>query len=223
MALHTLLQPERGSRVDTAGTLLALCITERQEHVTVLKPIIFVATFLAGGVATVNAERARGIYLNAGDYEHARLTTESECKSTGHNVELHDVLNKPYIHVTHEGETRRYLKSDIFGFHECDGRDYRFVGTREYRILEARDVLVYSRRRGGRHTHYQYFFSAGAAGPVLPLTREHLKRAFSNNHAFLDALDHTFRRDADLTRYDQSHKMFTVNRLLMTSHPTDRD
>ena len=95
--------------------------------------------------------------------------SESACQSTGHNIELHDVLNKPYIHVTHDGQTRQYAKSEIYGFRTCENRDYRFVGSR-----------------------------------------------------FNDAPDQTFREDANLTQYDEFHKMFKVNRLLIAAAVTDQ-
>jgi hypothetical protein len=186
--------------------------------VTPLKGRVLVVTILAGSLATAEAKSATGIYLTADDYKNGRLRSESDCDSPGHKVELHDILNKPYIHVTHGGETRKYLKSDIYGFRTCDGRDYRFVGNGEYQILESKEVSILSFEVSrGRSRSHTYFFSVGAGGEVLPLTLQNLKRAFPNNHVFHDALDATFRADDELTRYDTFHKMFKVNRLLIAS------
>ncbi len=95
---------------------------------------------LTSNLATPQAkERARsGVYQTASDYKDGRLAFEGECGSKAHKLELHDVLNKPYIDVTHDTEKRRFQKSDLFGFRACDGRDYRFGANREYRILEAK-------------------------------------------------------------------------------------
>lgn len=183
---------------------------------------------LALAVSSANAavSSARGIYLTAADFAKGRLTSESDCKSAGHKVELHDVLNKPYIHVTHGGETRKYLKREIYGFRTCGRQDYRFVGNAEYEILEARDVSIYALELPARNpkdtsrglpTSRVYFFSVPASEQVLPLTLQNLKRAFPNSHAFHDALDATFRTDDELTQYDTFHNMFKVNRLLTAS------
>ena len=190
---------------------------------TPLKSLVLVATVLAGSLATAEAKSATGIYLTAEDYKNGRLATESDCDSPGHKVELHDILHKSFIDVTHGGETRRYEKSQVYGFRSCGGRDYRFVDNDEYQILESRDVSIYAREVPARNpkdtsrglpTSRVHFFSVGASGQILPLTLQNLKRAFPNNHAFHDALDATFHTDDELTLYDTFHKMFKVNHLL---------
>ena len=190
-----------------------------------MKNLVLAIAF-AAGISTVEANSATGIYLTAADYEKGRLSSESDCGTLGHKVELHDILHKPFIDVTHGGETHRYLKSEIYGFRTCDGREYRFVDNREYEILEAKAVSIYSIDVPAREsqdlardraTVRKYFFSVGSSGPVLTLTRENLKRAFLENHRFHDAIDQTFTSDTDLAQYDAFHKMFKVNRLLIAS------
>ncbi len=182
--------------------------------------------WLVASLASASPNDASGIYLTAADYQRGHLTAQSDCQSPGHTIELHDVLNKPYIHVAHGGERRQYAKSEVYGFRTCDGRDYRFVANREYRILEARIAVVYSvqlpDREGedlfvGKQEVFDYFFSVGAEGPILRLTRDNLKQAFPDNHRFHDALDQTFTADAQLAQYDDFHKMFKINRLLVAS------
>lgn len=167
--------------------------------------------------------RTSGVYLTAADYKDGRLAFEGDCGAKTHKLELHDVLNKPYIHVTHESEKRRYPKSDLFGFRACDGRDYRFAANLEYQILEARELFVYARevtrRRGkGVHTDLEYYFSAGLEGQILPLKLENLKQAVPDDHGFHDSLDGTFGAGQDLAEYDKLHRMFKVNWLLIASH-----
>lgn len=183
---------------------------------------------LVAGLAHATVDGARGIYLTADDFTNGRLTSESDCASPGHKIELHDVLKKPYIHVTHAGETRRYEKREVYGFRSCRGVDYRFVGNDEYQILEARGLSIYAvelpAREGedlavDRETVRRYFFSVGAGGQVLRLSRDNLKRALPENHTFHDSLDQMFATDQDLALYDTFHKMFKVNRLLIASLP----
>ena len=187
---------------------------------------VVLATVLAGSLATSAAKSATGIYLTVDDYQTGRLTSQSDCDSPGHKVELHDILHKPFINVTHEGQTRQYEKNQVYGFRSCGGQDYRFVDNDEYQILENRDVSIYAREVPARNpkdtsrglsTSRVYFFSVRAAGQVLPLTIQNLKRAFPNSHAFHDALDATFHTDDELVQYDTFHKMFKVNRLLIAS------
>src|SRR2546428_7567152 len=65
--------------------------------------------------------------------------------------------------------------------------------------------------------HKAYFFSVGPNGEVLPLTIANLKKAFPDSHRFHDNLDMAFRNDSQLAKYDDFHKMFKVNRLLIAS------
>jgi len=176
-----------------------------------VKHLVLVAIAFAAGISTAEANRATGIYLTAADYQNGRLSSESDCGAAGHKVELHDILHKPFIDVTHGSKTHRYLKSELYGFRTCDGREYRFVGNKEYQILEAKQVFIYSvdvpAREGqdlarDRATVREYFFSVGSCGPVLSLTRDNLKRAFPDNHKFHDAVGHMFASDKDLAQYD---------------------
>jgi hypothetical protein len=101
----------------------------------------------------------------------------------------------------------------------ADERTVRVVGTDRYQIVEARTVYIYSLdtivRKGA--TEKTYFFSVGPTGEIQPLTILNLKKAFPDNHTFHDFLDMSFNHDSDLTKYDEFHKMFKVNRLLDAS------
>ena len=156
----------------------------------------------------------------AEDYKDRRLTAEGDCGSKAHKIELHDLLDKAYIHVTHGAEKVRYEKSDVFGFRACDGRDYRFGSNLEYQILEARELYIYLREQQvGRNRHIvrTYYFSVGSDGRVLQLTIKKLKAAFPENHVLHDRLDQAFGRRQDIAQYDGDHKMFKVNWLLIAA------
>ena len=105
----------------------------------------------------------------------------------------------------------------------ADGRSFRTIGNQRYEILEARDLVIYSTdvivRKGTLEK--EYFFSVGLNGEVLPLTILNLKNAFPDNHAFHDSLDMMFKNDSQLTKYDNFHKMYKVNRLLVASRTSE--
>jgi hypothetical protein len=101
----------------------------------------------------------------------------------------------------------------------ADARNYRVSGNVRYEILEARTIYIYSTdvlvRKGT--SEKEFYFSVGPEGDIQPLTILNLKKAFPNNHTFHDYLDMTFNHDSDLTKYDNFHKMFKVNRLLIAT------
>ena len=98
----------------------------------------------------------------------------------------------------------------------ADELNVRVVGTDRYQIVEARTLYIYTLdtivRKGALDK--TYFFSVGPKGEILPLTILNLKKAVPENHTFHDLLDMSFKHDSDLTKYDDFHKMFKVNRLL---------
>jgi hypothetical protein len=190
--------------------------------------VALVGGALAFGRGAQAGPKTSGIYLTATDYAQAKLTALGECNedSQKHKLEVHDLLNKPYIDVTHDGEHQRHAKADLFGYRSCDGLDYRLIGNLEYRILEARELYIYTHevpaRLGkgtarGQSELADYFFSVGAEGPVQPLTVPNVKKAFPNNHRFHDSLDAAFGWWTGPEQYDDFHHMFRVNHLLETA------
>src|SRR6516165_7034116 len=104
--------------------------------------LVLAAVLLHADVASAQAgSKTSGVYQTAADYQAKELSFQGACGSGAHKLELHDVLNKPYIDVTHDHEKRRYSKSDVFGFRACDGRDYRFGENLEYQILRSESGL----------------------------------------------------------------------------------
>lgn len=187
-------------------------------------PVAALAVLLFSGVGTAQAgpPKTSGVYLTADDYKNGRLSFGGDCGSGTHKLELHHYFNKPYIDVTHGTEKHRYAKSDLFGYRACDGRDYRFASKLEFQILEPKELYIYvleTRVPVGRafRTVPAYYFSLGADGQLLPLKLENLKQAFPDNRRFHDSLDATFGAGQPPPEYDEFHKMFKVNRLLIAS------
>lgn len=191
---------------------------------TLFAGAVMAAALALGLSALAQAPSARtsGLYLTAQDYERGRVSYQGDCASQSHKLELHDVLHKSYIHVTHAGEKKRFAKTALFGFRACDGQSYRFVSNLEYPILEAGTLYIYRREvlvshGRGRHGVKQYYFSVGATGEIRALTLENLKQAFPENHAFQQSLDEAFGSGQKLSEYDEVRKTFKVNRLLAAS------
>ena len=180
--------------------------------------INFAVTAYAGSYQT------SGVYTTSADYRDGRIGFEGTCGSKFHKLELHDLLDKPYIDITHGAEKRRITKVVLFGFRACDGNDYRFASRLEYRILEGREVYVYVREtyRAKLGTLSRYYFSAGPDGLLLPLTVVNLKQAFPDNQIFRDSLDRSIATHQKIERYDKDHEMFEVNYLLKASHAQER-
>ena len=193
------------------------------------RTVVFTACIFAVPLLAVSqTPRTSGVYLAAADYLNGKLEFWGDCGSKAHKLEVHDVWNKPYVDVKHDSERHRLSKSDVFGFRACDGRDYRLASNLKYEILEAKELYIYAHEfwlNQGRtnRTVREYYFSVGASGQIQHLTLQNLKQAFPENHPFHDWLDATFGTGQDLTAYDEIHKMFKVNRLLIASRNADAE
>lgn len=187
-------------------------------------PLILFAAGVSGTGTRIAAQatRASGTYLSASDYENERLAFEGDCGSKAHKLNVHDFSNKPYLDVKHDSQKQRYSTSEIFGFRACNGRDYRFSSKFEYEIPEAGQLYVYARdiRKSNGRSNYtvrEYYFSVGSTGQIQGLTVATLKQAFPENHRFQALLDSTFGSRQKLSEYDESKRMFKVNKLLVAS------
>jgi hypothetical protein len=167
-------------------------------------------------------QKTSGVYLTSDAFKEDHLDFEGDCKSNAHKLELHNILNKPYIDVTHHSQKRRYAKSELFGFRACNGRIYRFASDLEYEILEFKQLYIYGHKGyvhsgKGNAAITKYYFSVGPDGELLDLTSGNLKLASPDNQRFHDLLDKNFGPKRKLAEYDPSNKTYVVNLLFAAS------
>lgn len=73
--------------------------------------VFALARILCSTSAYADVGGAQGIYRTAEDFTGGRLTSESSCQSADHKIELHDILNKPRIHVEFQITTHSTIAS----------------------------------------------------------------------------------------------------------------
>jgi hypothetical protein len=174
-------------------------------------------------VATTTDNTASGVYLNAQDFWNKKLALEINCATEKHKINTHEFIAEPYIDVTHAGIKHRMYKDSIFGYRDCEGRDFRFHAKKEYQILENGNITIYEihipQPEGkGSKLVSQYFFSTKIDGAIKELTILNLKNAFPNNHKLHDMIDAEFKSEAEVSQYDSFHKMYKINHLLKMSN-----
>ncbi len=93
-----------------------------------------------------------------------------------------------------------------------------------YSVLNAGDAIVIYKYVHASHSPKEaekyapkYYFVTAASNVLQPLTKTKLKEAFPTNHPFHDALDANFKEDKELIQYDDFHKMYKIDHLLMMS------
>jgi len=163
-----------------------------------------------------------GVYLSLADYQSHKLTNEIDSKNEKDKIKLNEIFNKPYITIVSNGKKYKYQKNEIFGYRDCD-KVYRFYKKDKYKIEESDKIFVYSKERhqtqgknGSTIIVKDYYFSSDIGSEIMPLTVKNLKTTFPNNLKFNDMLNENFKNGIAYD-YDNSHKMFEVNRLYQMS------
>ena len=179
---------------------------------------------LVSGLLTFSAATAQkdssGIYKTANDFVTGKLSLAINCATEMHKIKLNDFFGKDYITVVHDGKKYDFKKSEVYGYKLCDEKIYRFSGKTDYVIMNPSEkILLYTKEvmqgsKGARIRTNTYYFSNGAASPIVELTIDNLKKAYPNNHKFHDALDSDFKNGEGLASYDSFHKMYRVNHIL---------
>lgn len=93
-----------------------------------------------------------------------------------------------------------------------------------YTVMNAGEAIVIYKYQHAAHSPKEaekytpkYFFTTKSSNVLNDLSKASLKKAFSANHAFHDAIDANFNTDSELISYDDFHKMYKLNRILQTT------
>jgi len=83
-----------------------------------------------------------GIYKTAVDFQQRKLSYAINCKAEKHKINP-DVLFKDYkVKVRHQGITYTFRKSELYGYRDCDGKEYKFVNNAAYSILNPGELNI---------------------------------------------------------------------------------
>lgn len=189
------------------------------------KTIVIAFAFIVSTADTFGQKSLHGhsgLYLNAQDFNNKKLSYEIDCSVESHKISTDKIFNKSKLDIIHAGKKYSYDKKDLFGFRDCNNRDFRFIDNKEYRILDTEGFcllssVVYIRSGKTDIKKPAYYFSKESDGTVQELTLENLKAAFPGNHKFHDMLDAQFKGDDNLGVYDSFHKTYKVNHIYSQS------
>lgn len=187
--------------------------------------LLLSATLFACSFYAFAQTDSSGIYTTVDDYKAGKLTYPINYKLEKQKIKDHLFLQTSQVKVKHGGQTHLLDKNNLYGYRNTRGHDFRFVGDRSYRILNAGDPIIlykYGEPQSdptGKPAVMmnRYYFSTNETNSPINLTRRNLKAAFPNNQKFQDAIDKNFRSDDELTRFDKARNKYTIVRLLEDS------
>lgn len=183
---------------------------------------------LAGSIIMISQSSfaqkdSSGIYKTAQDFQQKKLSYAINYITEKHKITDDMLFSEGKIKVNHEGTVYTLNKNDTYGYKSTKGEVFRFVGDKEYKVLNPGESLmiyavsrVASESKGTFRHNVSYYFSPDATAVPQELTKENLKASFGNNHKFHDALDADFQTES-LTAYDKFHKIYKLNRIYNSS------
>ena len=159
-----------------------------------------------------------GIYKTVEDFLNNKTTHSG--KHT--HIKLHETFKKDFIEVKCNDSTYKYLKKDVFGYIDKEGRVYRFYNADIYPVLNPTEkIILYKKTSGsgmkGSPIVVSYFFSKDAGSEIFYLTLKNIEKVFLNDKAFDEIIEINFKHDDELPEYDEIHKMYKLNRLFELS------
>ena len=153
-----------------------------------------------------------GIYDTHHDRRAGTLSLSIDCRAEEHTIRPAFVQDKSAIKVVRAGETRKYLKQDIYGYRDCKGGEYHFFDGKAYELVNPGESIAIYRlyEWRGKQRIARHFFQGDSHGTIRKLTLENLSDEFADEPVFLEKLSLLARNDFQLIRY-----MHAINRIRM--------
>jgi hypothetical protein len=176
--------------------------------------ICIIAAYLYAPNAQAQAKNTTGsgVYLNAQDYMSGKLSYH------GARVRADIPFRQSAVKVVAPNQTKDLSKSEVYGYRDSNGQDYRFINNKAYKIVDKTHFPIYRNvetitKGKERERKAVYYFSAQPGSEPQLLTIRHLKRAFPDNDKFHNLLDLQFKNDKELVAYDDfrgEYKLKTI-------------
>lgn len=183
---------------------------------------------MAGNSISQNSEylaNRAGLYITPGDFVIGKLNYVINCSDKNTKMRTSQFLNSGTIKIIKPDTIIKVLKSQIWGYRLCNGKEYRIYHGKEYLVLERGPIPIYednevthSNPKTNRSiTRTMYFFSENAEGPIKKLKLPMIETAFITNVKFHELIDLYFKSDEELSKYDEYYKMFQLNYFYLKS------
>lgn len=188
--------------------------------------VLLIIVFVIKPITGFSQQDSSGIYFTPMDYLNHKLSLSINCKDEKHRIKTDMIFQPKKITIKHDDSTYTYPNDSVYGIKYCDGSIVRVYNNSVYPLVNPYEkIMVYkivsgSTGKGGSTIKTIYYFSKDAKSNIQELTLHNIKAAFPENHKFHDLVDMDFHNNADLTMYDNFHKIMKINRLLQNSLET---
>ncbi|MBX2916778.1 MAG: hypothetical protein KF856_16025 [Cyclobacteriaceae bacterium] len=170
---------------------------------------VLTLVFLSISVMALSQNDTSGVYLSAVDFSNNKLAVPSACPSHENWIKIQN----RFITVKINQEKYKFAKSEIFGVRTCRNT-YRIQKNAEFKVINNDYFILYSQSIsvGSEGSFYEdvFFFSLSPISEIIPLTKEALKMAFSENSKFVTFVDSSFKRDYELGTFNKQLNKYMI-------------
>jgi len=173
---------------------------------------------------TVSAQTSNlaGIYKTANDYVNHKLSYSYECGSKAGSIKVNDFFSSPTVVVKADGKKYSLLKSEIFGYQDCNNKNYRFYNGKVYEILDTLGFYIYTtlvseQTQKASFPVKKYFFSAKASTAPQALSLQQLEDVFAANTKFRYSVAAQFTSNNKLLECDSFLHCYKLKYLFVES------
>lgn len=180
-------------------------------------PVIIVIAMTFGFIQQSNAQKqSNGLYLTYNDYLNHKLSYVSS------KIYTHEFLEGKTVAVISNGQKQVFEKSNVFGYRDDAGNDYRFYSNKAYQIVDTAEFCIYKSDRlvqqgKGPKPVTGYYFSKKTGDEILALTPENIDRAFADNAKFRFMVEAAYHNDVKLDTYDSLLHEYKIKELYTAS------
>lgn len=173
-----------------------------------------------GLVEISNAQKqSSGLYLTYNDYLNHKLSYTTDAAN---KLIIHDFIGTSKVTVISNGKKTMIAKSEIFGYRDSQGNDYRFNDNKAYQVIDTTAFYIYSsdkltQQGKGLKPTKAYYFSKKSAEEILPLTPENIAKAFPQNKKFRNMVEVAAKADIKLDAYDDVSNEYKIKELYAES------
>ena len=189
-------------------------------YITAFIILLSLSLFFRPAMAQSPLNGHSGLYLTADDYLKKNLTHDIDCASGNEKFRTDKLFGESKFEIIYKGKKYNYQKKDVFGYRDCNNKDFRFIHNGEFEILDGQFFFLY------RYFNYkgigkdiipvaEYFISKDANGSLVKLTLANLKSMYPDNRKFQELLDKEFSSGEELTAFEPSRQMYKIKRIYL--------
>src|SRR5450432_1110237 len=92
-----------------------------------------------------------GLYLTSNDFQQQKLTYEIDCNNANDKIKPNEFFGSSTGYVLSKGEKHEFNKKKIYGYRNCQNKNYRFYNGEAYLLIDTAGFYIYYQYKSEEH------------------------------------------------------------------------